>query len=211
MIRIADLIRYLKSQWYITDATAYNSHGKPWPVPTYQSILLQLIFALLLAQKEERPDFSFRIPLPPSKYELLKSLVETCRALGVFHYPNMLTQHASSTNITLIWVSVEELKRLGLALYKFSRLCSQPEASIDDTERSNGTGTGLRSELLTLADLDFCMPDSDYVWNATPGTESEAVKNSALQHEGRDNRDPDNWISRTSGPLHDPRVSFDWI
>lgn len=201
----------LKSQWYITDTTAYESHDKPWPVPTYQSILLQLIFALLLARKEKELDFSFRLQLPPEKNELLKSLVETCRALGVFHYPNMLTQHASSTNITLMWVSVEELKRLGLALYKFCRLCSQPNVSTDDTERGNSTGTGLRSELLTLGDLDFCMPDSDDVWNATPGTESESVRNAALQQEGRDNRDPDNWISRTSGPLHNPRVSFDWI
>jgi hypothetical protein len=123
----------------------------------------------------------------------------------------MLAQHASSVPIALVWVSVEEVKRFGLALYKLCRLCSQPCEPTEAVEGDGGTGTGLRSELLTLVDLDFCMPDSDEVWNTPPGTEPEFIRTTALQETGRDNRDSDNWISQTSGQLYDAHVKFDWI
>lgn len=123
----------------------------------------------------------------------------------------MLAQHASSAPIALVWVSVEELKRFGLALYKLCRLCSQPCQPTKAVEGDGGTGTGLRSELLTLVDLDFCMPDSDEIWNTPPGTGPESVRIAASQQTSRDNRDSENWISRTSGQLYDSRVNFDWI
>ncbi|KAL4893692.1 hypothetical protein BDV59DRAFT_176962 [Aspergillus ambiguus] len=204
-------IQAQRSQWYVSELTARQNSYIPWPIATYQSILLQLIFALLVAQKENTLDLNFRFQLPVPKYELLTALVESCRRLGLFHYPNMLTQHTFSAPIALVWVSVEELKRFGLALYKLCRLCSQHCQPTKAVKGDSGTGTGLRNKLLTLADLDFCMPDSDEIWNTPPGTGPESVRIPALQQTSRDSRDSDNWISRTSAQLYDTHVNFDWI
>lgn len=152
---------------------------------------------------------NLRIQLPGHKYELLTSLVETSRRLGLFHYPNMLAQHTAAP-IALAWVSVEEMKRFGLALYKLCRLVSQSRSN--EPAKEHRIESGVQSELLTLEDLDFCLPDSDEVWNMPPGPETEPTRiNTALQETCRDNRDSNNWISRTSGLLHDASVNFDWI
>ena len=197
---------FLKSQWYMPE-TPSNEHT-PWPIPTYQSILLQLIFALLVAKQESTLNLNLRFQLPDSKYELLTSLVQTCRRLGLFNYPNMLSRFDPSAPVALIWVSVEELKRFGLALYKLCRLCA-PGNSTNISDSSSSSG--LRNELLTLGDLDFCMPDSDQAWNAPPGSGSEWFRSIALQQTCRNNQDPAGWISQTSASLYDERVSFDWI
>lgn len=178
----------------------------PWPIPTYQSILLQLIFAVLVAKQESALDLNLCFQLPDAKYELLTSLVETCRRVGLFNYPNMLSRFHPSAPIALIWVSVEEIKRFGLALYKLCRLCTRTSST-----DKGGSGGGLKSELLILGDLDFCMPDSDEIWNAPPNTGTEWFRSTALQQSCRDNRDPDGWISQTAVKLHDEHVGLDWI
>lgn len=170
---------------------------------TYQGILLQLIFAVLVAKKETTFDLSLGFQLPAQKYELLSSLVETCRLAGLFYYPNMLSRHHTSAPLALVWVSVEEIKRFGLALYKLCRLCSRSGGDTID-----GNGSALRNNLLNLTDMDFCMPDSDEIWNAP---EDGFIRLTALQQPSRDNRDPEQWISKTSGLLYDSRVGFDWI
>ncbi|KAL4904184.1 hypothetical protein BDW74DRAFT_155227 [Aspergillus multicolor] len=234
--RLLSAILEQKSQWYIPE-NSVNSQTQ-WRMATYQAILLQLIFALLVAKQGAQDDPSsinliFRFNLPPHKYDLLTSLVATCRRLGLFHYPTMLAQHAPSAPIALVWVSVEESKRFGLALYKVCRLASpvssysqhfdEPgrRAEADAVKKgSDGTGytlrSGLRADLLTLADLEFCMPDSDDVWNIPPGTGPDIFRSHAASQQsgsgsGRDNRDPGNWISRASGLLCDSSVQFDWI
>lgn len=186
--------------------TSSPNERTPWPIPTYQSILLQLIFALLVAKQDSTFNLNFRLQLPDSEYELLTSLVETCCRLGLFNYPNMLARFHSSDSIALVWMSVEEIKRFGLALYKLCRLCTR-----SDSTNKSGSSSGLRNELLTLRDLDFCMPDSDEVWNTLPGSGTEWFRSTALQQTCRNNRDPDGWISQTSAKLYDERVSFDWI
>ncbi|KAB8263613.1 hypothetical protein BDV32DRAFT_135844 [Aspergillus pseudonomiae] len=197
-------IQAQKSQWYISDWTAGRNKDTSWPMATYQSILLQLIFAVFVAKQETSLDLNMRFQLQDATYELLTSLVETCRRLGLFYYPNMLARHHSSAPIALIWVDVEEIKRFGLALYKLCRLCTRSATFERD-------GSDKRGELLTLADLDFCMPDSDEMWNAPPNTGVELIRSSTFQQTCRDNRDPDNWISQTSGKLCDSRVGIDWI
>ncbi|KAF9884692.1 hypothetical protein FE257_001321 [Aspergillus nanangensis] len=186
--QLLSAIQAQRSQWYISEVVHPN-HETPWPMATYQSILLLLIFAVLVAKQETTFDLNLRCQLPAPKYELLVSLVESCRRLGLFSYPNMLARHDASAPVALIWVSAEESKRFGLAL----------------------EGCRSRSELLTLADLDFCLPDSDEVWNAPPGVGPESIRNSALRQTCRDNRNPDCWISQTSGQLYDSVVAFDWI
>ncbi|OOF98690.1 hypothetical protein ASPCADRAFT_394095 [Aspergillus carbonarius ITEM 5010] len=180
-----------------------NDNHTPWPIATYQGILLQLIFAALVAKQESTLDLNLRCQLPGPQYELLISLVATCRRRGIFSYPNMLMQYDATAPIALIWVGVEEIKRFGLALYKLCRLCGRSDLPPDRHEND-------RSELLTLADLDFCLPDSDAMWEGAPATMEEA-RSLAVGQTCRDNRNPDGWISQSSGKLYDAGVRFDWI
>ncbi|RJE25303.1 hypothetical protein PHISCL_02332 [Aspergillus sclerotialis] len=170
---------------------------------TYQSILLHLIFALLRG-KEKAFDLSLRYRIQPDEHELLVALVQSCRRLGMLSYPNILAHHEITAPLALVWVSVEEIKRFGLALYKVCRMCSRPE-SLRRNDKSLG------SELLTLSDLNFCMPDSDELWNAPGDAESGTIRRVASHTNLRDNGNPDAWISRASCLLYDEHVDFDWI
>lgn len=173
-------------------------------MPTYQSILLQMIFALFRAGKRGAFDLSFRYQIEPDEYELLMALVQSCRLGGIFSYPKMLTHHSAITTPALLWVSVEEIKRFGLALYKVCRMTSCVESAGAHADRD-------RSELLTLADLCFGLPDSDEVWNSSPGTGTEVLQKIASQSKLRDNLDPTGWISQSSSVLYDEGILFDWI
>lgn len=70
---------------------------------------------------------------------------------------------------------------------------------------------GGRKDLLTLADLSFCMPDCDELWNAPLGAESEVLNQSDSSAVARDNGNAKNWIYQASALLHDARIGFDWI
>lgn len=165
---------------------------------TYQSILLHIIFALLIAKDKATFDLSLRYHIQPDEYDLLAALVRSCRQWGMFFYPNMLVQYSSNAPLALIWMNVGVTKRFGLALYKVCRVCTC-------------SGKETRGELLSLADLSFSMPDSDDVWNAPPGEGSEIAQNVASQANLRDNIDPKEWISEASTVLYDTHVDFDWI
>lgn len=147
-----------------------------------------------------------RYRLPDDIYDLLAALVQSCRRWGIFYYPNMLLQHDADAPLALVYVSVEEIKRFGLALYKVCRL-STP-TSFDFSGKCYNGG---KTDLLTLADLSFCMPDSDKLWDAPLGAVSEVLNKSDARAVRRDNGDAKNWISQASALLHDARVGFDWI
>jgi hypothetical protein len=171
---------------------------------TYQSVLLQCIFALFLAGERADFDLNLRYRIQDDEYDLLVALVETCRQGGIFSYPNILTQHSSAVPLTLLWLSIEEIKRFGLALYKVCRMSACP--------KSTGVRVGSAgSELLTLADLSFGMPDSDEAWNSPWGVGSEALQRATSQAKLSDSRDLTGLISQTSNVLYDTRVSFDWV
>ncbi|CRG88526.1 hypothetical protein PISL3812_05557 [Talaromyces islandicus] len=145
-------------QWCISDSRSSESPNGSWPMTTYQSVLLNIILALLIVKEDASTDLSFRFQLPTDKYELLVALVQSCRRWGMFSYLNMLGRLDAHAPLALIWVNTEEIKRFGLALYKVCRLstCSGMAGESAD---------GRSNELLTLADLSFCMPDSDELWN----------------------------------------------
>ncbi|PYI03537.1 C6 and C2H2 transcription factor [Aspergillus sclerotiicarbonarius CBS 121057] len=214
--KLLSAIQDQRDQWCVKESTAplddnNNDNHTPWPMATYQSILLQLIYALLVAKHEMSLDLNLRCQLPAPQYELLTSLVTTCRRRGMFSYPTMLAQHHADAPIALIWVGVEEVKRFGLALYKLCRLCARRDDASGHAS-TDGDGSGV-SELLTLSDLDFCLPDSDAAWEAAPasGAEAGSIRSLAMGQTCRDNRDPDGWISQTSGRLYDAGLGFDWI
>lgn len=167
-------------------------------------MLLNIILALFIARENVSMDLNMRCRLRDDKYELLTALVRSCRQCGIFSYPNMLLQHEADAPLALVYVSIEEIKRFGLALYKVCRLSTSFHLT---GESANGD----RNALLTLADLSFCMPDSDELWNAPLGAESEVLSKADSSAAGRDNGDAKNWISQASTLVHDGRVGFDWI
>ncbi|KAI9373619.1 hypothetical protein BJX61DRAFT_502094 [Aspergillus egyptiacus] len=189
-------IRTQMDQWRITERDQSTS----WPMPTYQSVLLQCIFALFLAGERADFDLNLRFRIQDDEYDLLVALVETCRLGGLFSCPSILTQHSSATPLTLVWLSMEEIKRFGLALYKVCRMSACPKAT-----GAHVSSAG--SELLTLEDLSFSMPDSDQAWNSPLSVDSEALQRARLS----DNRDRTGSISQTSNVLYDTHVSFDWL
>lgn len=170
---------------------------------TYQSVLLNVILALLIAKENASVDLNFRFRLPADKYELLVALVQSCRRWGMFSYVNMLGQLNADAPLALIWVNTEETKRFGLALYKVCRLsaCSGTAGESAD---------GRINELLTLADMSFCMPDNDMLWNTRSAMGSE-MSMLAFSAHAKDNRDPKNWISEAYCLLYDEGVDFDWL
>jgi hypothetical protein len=116
----------------------------------------------------------------------------------------MLAQHSSAVPLTLVWLSIEEIKRFSLALYKVCQLSTRLEITGVD-------GSSAKSELLTLADLSFGMLDSDEAWNSISGVGSEARQEVAFQTKLRDSQDPTGWISQSSSVLSNACVAFDWI
>ncbi|KAL4800371.1 C6 and C2H2 transcription factor [Aspergillus venezuelensis] len=204
--KVLAAIQEQKSSWCIPESSP-QQQDTPWLMASYQGILLQLIFSLIIAKSKTPLDINLRCHLPAPKYDLLISLVETTRSLGVFNYLNMLAQHPPSAPPTLIWVAVEEAKRLGLALYKLCRLCT----SSSNRLMSEGRPEDTKSELLTLQDLEFSMPDSDHLWNAPSDAEFQKARATGLLQQGRDNVYAGEWISQMSVGMYQPSVGFDWI
>ncbi|KAK9543895.1 hypothetical protein V6Z77_010021 [Aspergillus fumigatus] len=197
---LSTAIRTQMDRWRVFNQNQSTS----WPMATYQSVLLQCIFALFLAWERKAIDLNLRYQIQDDEHDLLVTLVESCRLGGIFSYPNMLAQHSSGVPLTLVWLSLEEIKRFGLALYKVCRLSTRLDPSRAD-------GSSAQSELLTLADLSFGMPDSDEAWNSISGVGCEVRQEEAFQTKLRDGQDPTGWISQSASVLSNARVAFDWI
>lgn len=69
-------------------------------------------------------DIGLRYCIPADEYDILASLVQSCRNLGMFSYPEMLAQFQDDTPLMMIWVGVEEVKQFLLALYKVAHICT---------------------------------------------------------------------------------------
>ncbi|KAE8379048.1 hypothetical protein BDV26DRAFT_175898 [Aspergillus bertholletiae] len=162
-----------------------------WPIPTYQAILLHIIFTLL-----HRGGECIGLDLKPSlaspDSEFLGSLVGSCKRLGMLYYPNMLARYHLEGLASYAWVSIEEVKRFDLALYKLTKMLSRGSAvgRPSATETANGR--------ITAADLQFPMPTNDALWHAVG---KEEWLSAATKGEGRCNLHDameDNWISNSA-------------
>ncbi|RJE24657.1 hypothetical protein PHISCL_03023 [Aspergillus sclerotialis] len=180
--KLGDSIRQQKSQW---DGTVMhnNQDGHPasaWPIATYQGILLYLVLALQRSRQRL---------LNQLDYDILVTLVTTCRRHNLFFYPRMVARYQDINSVACIWVGVEEIKRFGIALYRVCKLCSNGNSSnVDECGR-------FKHDLLTLPDLQFPMPESDELWNAESNIAlsnrlADINPNAAL-----DGRRQKNWIS----------------
>jgi hypothetical protein len=115
----------------------------------------------------------------------------------------MLERYLGVNDITCIWVGVEEIKRLGLALYKVSRLCGEHSGS--DQSQEDG-------RLLRLSDLRLPVPDSRHLWDAYSNAElSRLLHIDGGTRPGRlDGSQEANWISNF-GQVIDGSMEFQWI
>ena len=167
---------------------------------TYQSILLHIILSVFVSRDTGGVDLGLRHRIPAEQYDLLTALVQSCRNLGVFSYPEMLAQHPIGTPVTMIFLGVEEMKRFTLALYKVTHICT----SVDRQESTS-------NKLLTVADLAFSMPYSDELWNRQEGADGQSISMATAQAGQKENRDHEKWINSSFTTLHVPQSSFKWI
>lgn len=110
-------------------------------MPTYQAVVLNLIFAMI---REVRHDLHERCRL------ILHALTTTCMTGGLFSYDKMHALIEPTDPVLLSWTYLEEINRLALIIFKLNI----------------HFGTGL----LTVADLQFPLPDNGYLWDA-PGSQ----------------------------------------
>lgn len=162
--------------------TAEDGPTSICPIATYQGILLYLIFSLI--QDSNTRSLGLNLSLSPSDYEILSVLVQVCVQNQVFYYPSMLERYQEVDSMACIWIGVEEMGRLGLAMYKVSSLC-RAGSGLDDTE----------GRLLELSDLQFPVPDSRQLWDAKSTLELGRLLQVDAGRERLDARDIGNWIS----------------
>jgi hypothetical protein len=91
---------------------------------------------------------------------LLKSLVGSCRRLGMFFYPSMLARYKEADLPSFVWVGIEEVKRFNIALYKFC-------AKLSSSNRED-------RPLLPASELQFPLPSNNPLWNSVERDEWEA-------------------------------------
>lgn len=82
-----------------------------------------------------------------------------------------------------IWIGVEEMGRLGLAMYKVSSLCRA--GNLEDKEDA----------LLQLSDLEFPVPDSRSLWDAKSDMELSQLLQLEAGRARLDASDMASWIS----------------
>ncbi|KAL2822080.1 hypothetical protein BJX63DRAFT_182447 [Aspergillus granulosus] len=160
-----------------------------WPIPTYQAILLHIIFAILY-KRGGALGLDLKPCLSPADSDLLDRLVESCKRLGMLYYPNMLARYCESDLPAYVWISIEEVKRFNIALYKVCSACSEQG---NETTMSRGPSRRVQAQ-----DLQFPLPKNNPLWNAVDKSEWESAAtedvnchrlNVSLEHE---------WISKST-------------
>ena len=132
--------------------------------------------------------------LPSADADLLKSLVLSCKKLGMFYYPNMLARFQEDDLPSYVWVSIEEIKRFDLALYKVWKI-------LGNRDNQKRGATGVASQELEAVELQFPLPKNDPLWNATTKHDwLAAITEDAEYNKLHDTREEE-WISKSAKPL----------
>jgi len=122
---------------------------------------LHIIFSLIL-NSQGNLNFDLKVSLPLADLELLQTLIKSCRRLGMFYYPNMLSRYQETSLASFIWVGIEEIKRFNLALYKVcGKLSSNSMAGAGINDNYDA-----QMDLLSASELQFPLPSSSALWNA---------------------------------------------
>ncbi|KAF2136486.1 uncharacterized protein K452DRAFT_237366 [Aplosporella prunicola CBS 121167] len=155
-LKLRHSVKGQRAVWDISEAEG-GYDGTPWPIGTYQGILLGVIFALMV-NKHDRAH-----QIPNFNPEVLIALVKSCLKRGMFNHHKMLAQYDQPDpdpfTALYIWTGVEEAKRFALSLYQVWRIYRDDAMEGNDDE-----------DLLPYSQLQFPMPTCDYMWDA----ESEA-------------------------------------
>lgn len=69
---------------------------------TYQAILLHIILVMFIAKEKATFDLGLRYHIEAEEYDLLVALVQSCRRLDMFLYPNMLAQYNDTAPVVLV-------------------------------------------------------------------------------------------------------------
>ncbi|KAL2844900.1 C2H2 type zinc finger domain protein [Aspergillus pseudodeflectus] len=184
-------IRDQREKWDASDVEGACSECM-WPIPTYQAILLHIMFSVLMrTDGHGAVTLDLKVSISTPDLQLLQSLVGSCQRLGMFYYPNILAKYNEGDLASFVWVGIEEVKRFNIALYKFCASLSTPS--------SDGPGYW---PLLPASQLQFPLPTNTPLWSAVGKDEWEA--NAPDENEfcvaGADDSRP-MWISNFAGVL----------
>ncbi|KAL5337511.1 hypothetical protein BJX70DRAFT_409198 [Aspergillus crustosus] len=134
--KLLTLIETRMDTWRLNSAFT----NKSWPMTTYQTIVLNIIFAII---RDASEDIHTRCN------HLLRAVTTTCLTGGLFSYRKMRAQIEPTDSLLFTWTYLEEVKRLALTIFKLN-------AHFDTV-------------ILTPCDLQFPLPDSGYLWDS-PGS-----------------------------------------
>ncbi|KAJ5550154.1 hypothetical protein N7461_004852 [Penicillium sp. DV-2018c] len=171
-----------------------------WPIPTYQAILLHIISAgMIKGSGTLPPDLKPSLTAPDA--DLLQRLVASCKKLGMFYYPNILAQFPANQPPAYVWVSVEEIKRFNVTLFKVCKSFSISgrkgrglDGLLDDREKTV-------SWRLSARDLQFPLPRNAPLWHACNANEWFAADTENVYRHGPDGVDEGDWISASADVL----------
>ncbi|RAK83103.1 hypothetical protein BO79DRAFT_279137 [Aspergillus costaricaensis CBS 115574] len=197
-------IRQQTEQWDGSE----SEHATPackWPIPTYQAMLLHIISAGMMKSSVTSLQQHLKPSLPPVEADLLHRLVASCKRLGMLYYPNILTRFSTKEPEAYVWVSIEEIKRFNLALFKLCSAVSAPSPEPGDGDGIDSLTVGSRDEAgkwgLLARELQFPLPSNTPLWNAlTPEEWFAADTPDVYRHSLHDNLEQD-WISRSADVL----------
>ncbi|OJZ85081.1 hypothetical protein ASPFODRAFT_136863 [Aspergillus luchuensis CBS 106.47] len=186
---LGSAIRQQTDAWDASIADA--SSTCKWPISTYQAILLHIIFAGLYRGCGEL-NLDLKPSLAPSDADLLERLVISCKKLGMFYYPNILEHYANNIVPGFSWVSIEDVKRFNLALFRVCRAFG----FLDTKEGINITGK--ISGTLHACDLQFPPLKNTLLWKAVTKDEWESAATTDMDRHSIDDPLPQEWISNSA-------------
>ncbi|KAF3394250.1 hypothetical protein F1880_005433 [Penicillium rolfsii] len=190
---LASAIHQQRETWDFSNTG--NISDMTWPIPTYQGILLHVIFALMHAGAKN-VGIDLRPSLSPTNTNILDSLVASCKRLGTLYYPTILARYSQSDPKKYVWLGIEETKRYNLALYRVCRAVSRLGQQATATDAYN-------YGKLHVKDLQFPLPCENSLWKAvTKADWDSAADNGVFDHVLDDTMDT-RWISNISQTLDD--------
>ncbi|KAL4876769.1 hypothetical protein BJY04DRAFT_231378 [Aspergillus karnatakaensis] len=152
-----------------------------WPIPLYQSILLHILF-FAISNDDKALGSDFKPILPSTASTLLSTLADSCRKLGMFHYPTILAQFRNDHVASYIWLCIEEIKRFNIALFRTCRRFSN------------------LSDRVEVDELQFPPPAIDDLWNAIEQEDwNAALTKRARKIDEFDGPLEEHWISNSAG------------
>lgn len=187
------LNRKLQDKWDASIAENASSICT-WSIPTYQAILLHIIFALI-SKRNLSLGLDLKPPSPVIDTGLLASLVLSCKKLGMFYYPNILAQFNPSNPASYVWLAVEEVKRFNVALYRVCRVLDSNQRYGNIKDRGSPEVTSWR---LNASELNFPIPRNDSLWNAENDEERTYAGIDYVDCIDWNNTMETQWISRSA-------------